>query len=71
MNNVDKLRFFFFFPRNLALEVINLPVFLIFQDGCIDYNEFVAMMQQGNADFAKKRIQNGFSPGFREALPVF
>ncbi|PSS15843.1 Calcium-dependent protein kinase [Actinidia chinensis var. chinensis] len=40
-------------------------------DGCIDYNEFVAMMQQGNADFAKKRIQNGFSPGFREALPVF
>ncbi|GFZ09261.1 calmodulin-domain protein kinase cdpk isoform 2 [Actinidia rufa] len=40
-------------------------------DGRIDYNEFVAMMQQGNADFAKKRIQNGFSPGFRDALPVF
>ncbi|CAL5431869.1 unnamed protein product [Camellia sinensis] len=39
-------------------------------DGCIDYNEFVAMMQKGNVDLGKKRLQNGFSPGFREALPV-
>ncbi|KAF7146998.1 hypothetical protein RHSIM_Rhsim03G0062800 [Rhododendron simsii] len=41
-------------------------------DGCIDYIEFVAMMQRGNAAFGTKRLQNaGFSPGFREALPVF
>ncbi|KAG5556383.1 hypothetical protein RHGRI_006846 [Rhododendron griersonianum] len=40
-------------------------------DGCIDYIEFVAMMQRGNAAFGAKRLQNaGFSPGFREALPV-
>ncbi|XP_008798697.1 calcium-dependent protein kinase 10-like [Phoenix dactylifera] len=36
-------------------------------DGCIDYNEFVAMMQKGNAGFGKKGLQNSFSIGFREA----
>ncbi|KAL8509546.1 hypothetical protein ACS0TY_016679 [Phlomoides rotata] len=40
-------------------------------DGRIDYNEFVAMMQKGNADFGKKRFQNHFNIGFREAMPVF
>ncbi|KAL2229237.1 UNVERIFIED_CONTAM: Calcium-dependent protein kinase 2 [Sesamum indicum] len=40
-------------------------------DGRIDYNEFVAMMQKGNADFGKKRYQNNFNIGFREAMPVF
>ncbi|XVE96246.1 hypothetical protein REPUB_Repub02eG0204900 [Reevesia pubescens] len=34
-------------------------------DGRIDYNEFVAMMQKGNPEFGK-----GFNIGFREALPV-
>ncbi|KAA8516834.1 hypothetical protein F0562_017348 [Nyssa sinensis] len=38
-------------------------------DGRIDYNEFVAMMQKGNTDFSKKHLQNSFSIGFREALP--
>ncbi|KAF6169960.1 hypothetical protein GIB67_034352 [Kingdonia uniflora] len=37
-------------------------------DGRIDYNEFVAMMQKGNPGFAKKGLQNSFSIGFREAL---
>nr|XP_010938933.1 calcium-dependent protein kinase 10 [Elaeis guineensis] len=37
-------------------------------DGRIDYNEFVAMMQKGNAGFGKKGLQNSFSIGFREAL---
>ncbi|KAJ6825289.1 calcium-dependent protein kinase 10-like isoform X1 [Iris pallida] len=36
-------------------------------DGLIDYNEFVAMMQKGNAAFAKKGLQGG---GFREALKL-
>ncbi|KAK6126533.1 hypothetical protein DH2020_039723 [Rehmannia glutinosa] len=40
-------------------------------DGRIDYNEFVAMMQKGNADFGKKRYQNNFNIGFREAMPVY
>ncbi|KAF7152759.1 hypothetical protein RHSIM_Rhsim01G0020100 [Rhododendron simsii] len=41
-------------------------------DGCIDYIEFVAMMQRGNATFGTKHLQNaGFSPSSREALPVF
>ncbi|XP_022151392.1 calcium-dependent protein kinase 26-like [Momordica charantia] len=39
-------------------------------DGRIDYNEFVAMMQMGNGDLGKKGQQNtNFSIGFREALP--
>lgn len=40
-------------------------------DGRIDYNEFVAMMQKGNGELGKKGQQNtNFSFGFREALPV-
>ncbi|XP_023539042.1 calcium-dependent protein kinase 26-like [Cucurbita pepo subsp. pepo] len=40
-------------------------------DGRIDYNEFVAMMQKGNGDLGKKGQQStNFSIGFREALPV-
>ncbi|EOY08541.1 hypothetical protein SCA6_002042 [Theobroma cacao] len=40
-------------------------------DGRIDYNEFVAMMQKGNPEFGMKGPQGkGFSIGFREALPV-
>lgn len=39
------------------------------QDGRIDYNEFVAMMQGGNvAGAGKKGLQNSFSLKFREAL---
>lgn len=37
------------------------------QDGRIDYNEFVAMMQKGTiGGNAKKGIQSTFSFGFRE-----
>ncbi|XP_057476316.1 calcium-dependent protein kinase 1-like [Actinidia eriantha] len=40
-------------------------------DGLIDYNEFVAMMQKGNAGFGgKKGLENSFSIGFREALKL-
>ncbi|CAI9760900.1 unnamed protein product [Fraxinus pennsylvanica] len=39
-------------------------------DGRIDYNEFVAMMQKGDADLGRKRLQNNFNIGFREAMPV-
>ncbi|XP_068342184.1 calcium-dependent protein kinase 26-like [Pyrus communis] len=40
-------------------------------DGQIDYNEFVAMMKKGNADFDKKGIHtNALSVGFREAVSV-
>ncbi|KAK9986514.1 hypothetical protein SO802_031465 [Lithocarpus litseifolius] len=39
-------------------------------DGRIDYNEFVAMMQKGNASLGKKGQQSSFSIGFREALSV-
>ncbi|XP_012835826.1 PREDICTED: calcium-dependent protein kinase 1-like [Erythranthe guttata] len=39
-------------------------------DGRIDYNEFVAMMQKGNTDFGRKRLQNKFKIGIREAMPV-
>ncbi|XP_057805255.1 calcium-dependent protein kinase 26-like [Salvia miltiorrhiza] len=39
-------------------------------DGQIDYNEFVAMMQNGNADFGKKRNLSNFNIKFREAAKV-
>ncbi|GKV01344.1 hypothetical protein SLEP1_g13901 [Rubroshorea leprosula] len=40
-------------------------------DGRIDYNEFVAMMQEGNAEWGKKELQStNFGIGFREASPV-
>ncbi|XAR54348.1 Non-specific serine/threonine protein kinase [Bertholletia excelsa] len=40
-------------------------------DGLIDYNEFVAMMQKGNPVLGgKKGLENNFSIGFREALKL-
>jgi len=38
------------------------------QDGRIDYNEFVAMMQMGNTGFGKRGLKNSRSFGLREAL---
>ncbi|KAG0475453.1 hypothetical protein HPP92_015139 [Vanilla planifolia] len=38
-------------------------------DGLIDYNEFVEMMQ-GSTEFGKKTLQNNFSIGLREALRI-
>lgn len=41
------------------------------QDGRIDYNEFVAMMQKGNLPgVGRKGLENSFSIGFREALKL-
>ncbi|GLT88409.1 hypothetical protein SLE2022_064360 [Rubroshorea leprosula] len=40
-------------------------------DGRIDYNEFVAMMQKGNTEWGKKGSQGtNFNIGFREETPV-
>lgn len=42
---------------------------MLTQDGRIDYNEFVAMMQQGNVagpGAGKKGLQTSFSINFRE-----
>ncbi|KAK6944143.1 Protein kinase domain [Dillenia turbinata] len=40
-------------------------------DGRIDYEEFVAMMQKGNTEFPKNGLKKNISIGFREALRVF
>ncbi|KAI6696555.1 hypothetical protein NL676_016674 [Syzygium grande] len=41
-------------------------------DGRIDYNEFVAMMQKGDADLGTKGLKSrSFGIGYREALPVY
>ncbi|KAL3586571.1 hypothetical protein D5086_013438 [Populus alba] len=41
-------------------------------DGSIDYNEFVAMMQRGNTELVKNGLQGkNLSIGFREALSVY
>ena len=45
----------------------------ILQDGRIDYNEFVAMMQKGNVSGPAMKgggVENSFSIGFREALKL-
>nr|CAD1828104.1 unnamed protein product [Ananas comosus var. bracteatus] len=39
-------------------------------DGRIDYNEFAAMMQKGNAVLGKKGLQSNYSFGLREALKL-
>ncbi|KAK4377798.1 hypothetical protein RND71_004094 [Anisodus tanguticus] len=39
-------------------------------DGRIDYNEFVAMMKKGNANFGNRRLPNNFNIGFRDATKV-
>lgn len=39
-------------------------------DGRIDYNEFVDMMQAGNPGYGKKGFHTNFSIGFREALKI-
>lgn len=52
----------------------SLPKFVCnryFQDGCIDYNEFVAMMQKGNTGAgAKKSLEDSFSIGFRSTKAI-
>lgn len=41
------------------------------QDGRIDYNEFVAMMQKGNPiGLGKRGLENTFSIAFRDALKL-
>ncbi|KAF5819512.1 putative protein kinase CAMK-CDPK family [Helianthus annuus] len=37
-------------------------------DGCIDYNEFVAMMHNGSTP--KKQVKDGFSVALRESVPI-
>eukprot|EP01018_Ginkgo_biloba_P010730 Gb_22471 [translate_table: standard] len=39
-------------------------------DGCIDYNEFVAMMQKGNNVFGRKATRNNLNTGLRDALKL-
>ncbi|CAI9097550.1 OLC1v1034007C1 [Oldenlandia corymbosa var. corymbosa] len=39
-------------------------------DGCIDYNEFVAMMHKGVADFGKQKMGDGMGVGYREAMQL-
>lgn len=56
---------------NVLVSDIKHHYCFIFQDGRIDYNEFVAMMQKGNPEFDKKGIQtSALGIGFREALSV-
>jgi calcium-dependent protein kinase len=45
-------------------------MFYLVQDGRIDYNEFVAMMQKGNPMVGKKGLENKFSIRFKEALKL-
>jgi hypothetical protein len=56
---------------NSILFGLKICLIFVFQDGRIDYNEFVAMMQKGNANLGKKGLQSSFSIGFREALSVY
>ena len=56
LNCSEPVADFFFFQKKM-------------QDGRIDYNEFVAMMQKPTVGLPKKAgLQNSFSIGYREAL---
>lgn len=56
------------------MPVIIYKHFDFLQDGRIDYNEFVAMMQRGNPIIGvgggKKGLEKSFSINFREALKI-
>lgn len=56
----------------LVLWSQSWKIFILSQDGRIDYNEFVAMMQKGNPVLGggKKGLEQSFSIGFREALKL-
>ena len=43
---------------------------MFLQDGRIDYNEFVAMMQKSTVGFGKKGHQYNLSVGLRDALSI-
>lgn len=57
------------FRSFLSLHLVELSV-LTFQDGRIDYKEFVAMMQKGNANLGNRRLPNNFNIGFRDPTKV-
>lgn len=68
-DNVIHYLILVFTKRIYELQVSNF--FLFIQDGRIDYNEFVAMMQKGNpTGFGKRGLESTFSIAFRDALKI-
>ena len=55
------------FGRKLILR-FSVAHFLLFQDGRIDYNEFVAMMQ--DTGFGQKGLQSSVGIEFRDAFKL-
>lgn len=45
----------------------DLVVYVLFQDGRIDYGEFVAMMQKGNAGIGRRTMRNSLNMSMRDA----
>ena len=41
--------------------------FFLLQDGRIDYGEFVAMMQKGNAGIGRRTMRNSLNISMRDA----
>jgi hypothetical protein len=44
---------------------------LFFQDGCIDYGEFVAMMTKGNMGIGRRTMRNSLNISMRDAPGAF
>jgi calcium-dependent protein kinase len=42
-------------------------MYVLFQDGRIDYGEFVAMMQKGNAGIGRRTMRNSLNMSMRDA----
>lgn len=51
----------------LLIKVSNcFATFALFQDGRIDYGEFVAMMQKGNAGVGRRTMRNSLNMSMRD-----
>lgn len=67
INEVDQDNVSHTFFHSISFPFINKMSFLLFQDGRIDYGEFVAMMQKGNAGVGRRTMRNSVNMSMREA----
>ncbi|XP_022022429.1 glutathione S-transferase-like [Helianthus annuus] len=58
------------YPQHPLLPRDHAKKAIIYQNGRIDYNEFVAMVHNGSATLTKKQLKDDFSAGLREPVPV-
>lgn len=55
----------------MLIEPYHFTGYDLFQDGRIDYSEFVAMMQKGNAGIGRRTMRNSLNMSMRDAPGAF